>query len=103
MHRRTLADAELKARCRAQLTHLFGEQATTPIEDFIQDWAAEPFTATEADQAPPGWHGMHDLGNVFESVWKDRIRLIGSEAGGDQAGYMEGAILAVEKVLKRLA
>ncbi|HHH9650089.1 TPA: flavin monoamine oxidase family protein [Pseudomonas aeruginosa] len=97
--RRNLPVEGLKAHCREQLARLFGPDAAEPLEDHIQDWSAEPFTATEDDRIPPRWHGTHDLSGVLQSHWKGLIRLIGSEAGGAQGGYMEGAILAVDEAV----
>jgi monoamine oxidase len=101
-HRRAMDESDLKALCRAQLTRLFGEAAGHPVEDWVQDWSAEAFTATRDDQAPPRWHGVHDLSRAIDAPWHKRLRLIGSEAGGDQGGYMEGALLAVDAALRRV-
>jgi monoamine oxidase len=100
--REQFSDAELRALCRTQLIRLFGEKAGTPLEDRVQDWAADPLTATAADQTPPRWHSLHDLTKAFERPWVDRLALVGSEAGGEQGGYMEGALLAVDATLQRV-
>ncbi len=34
--------------------------------------------------------------------WGGRLALIGSEAGGEHGGYMEGALLAVDAALSRV-
>lgn len=101
-HRRALNEADLKALCRAQLTRLFGEAAGNPIEDWVQDWSAEALTATRDDQNPPRWHGVHDLSHTIDGPWRERLELIGSEAGGEQGGYMEGALLAVDAALRQV-
>ncbi|ROM87587.1 hypothetical protein BK652_00610 [Pseudomonas brassicacearum] len=89
----------LKALCREQLVRLFGEEAADPLEDFFHDWAADPFTATPDDQVSPGWHGRHELQCAPDAPWSEALRWIGSEAGGEQGGYMEGALAAVDKAL----
>lgn len=97
-----IGDAELRNLCRAQLIRLFGDEAETPLEDWIQDWAAEPFTATADDQMPPRWHSLYDLTNAIDRPWDGRLAVIGSEAGGEHGGYMEGALLAVDAALSRV-
>ena len=47
--RERLPEGVLLAACRVQLAHLFGEAAAHPLHEALQDWAREPFTATEAD------------------------------------------------------
>ena len=100
--RKQFSDTELRALCLAQLTRLFGGDAGTPLDDWIQDWAAEPFTATADDQAPPRGHRLHDLTNVIAPPWNSRLALIASEAGGEHGGYMEGALLAVDASLSQI-
>ncbi|MEP9316144.1 FAD-dependent oxidoreductase [Pseudomonas sp. LABIM340] len=100
--RRAMDAPALMAACRAQLVRLFGEAAAHPIDESLQDWAQEPLTATEDDQIPPRWHGLQDLTGLLDGHAQQRLRLIGSEAGGEQAGYMEGALLAVERAVQAL-
>ncbi|MFO7704451.1 MAG: FAD-dependent oxidoreductase [Halopseudomonas sp.] len=100
--RARLSASELKAACRAQLMRLFGEQAAEPIEDSFYDWAADSFTATEQDRVSSGEHGSLDAVFAFAAPWRDRVRMIGSEAAVEQGGYMEGALGAVERVLAEL-
>lgn len=100
--RQSMSTLDLKTLCREQLKRLFGEEAATPIEDFIYDWAKDPFTATDDDQVSQGWHGRHELSRSPNSTWHETLQLIGSEVGGDQAGYMEGALVAVETTLAGL-
>ncbi|THF25785.1 amine oxidase [Pseudomonas atacamensis] len=89
----------LKSLCRDQLVRLFGEKAARLVDDSIHDWSADPLTATEADQFPPTWYGAYDVPQIFEADWRERLVLVGSEAAGDQGGYMEGALLAVNAAL----
>lgn len=97
-----LTASEVKAACRAQLMRLFGAQAAEPVEDSFYDWAADPYTATDQDRVSSGGHGALDAGFAFPALWRDRVRLIGSEAAVEQGGYMEGALAAVDRVLAEL-
>jgi len=100
--RKSMHVSDLKALCREQLKRLFGDEAANPVEDFIYDWATDPFTATEEDQVSLGGHGRHELDRSPETPWSETFYLIGSEAGGEQGGYMEGALAAVDKALGEL-
>lgn len=99
--RGTVSESELKARCRSQLARLFGEEAGSPIEDHLQDWAKERFTATQDDQLAPTSHSSHELSAFQAALWEGRLNLISSEASAEQGGYMEGALLAVEKAVQQ--
>jgi monoamine oxidase len=101
--RQDMAASDLKALCREQLKRLFGDAAANPIDDYIYDWATDPFTATEEDQIAQWQHGRHELSRAHLSAWGETLHLIGSEAGGEQGGYMEGALEAVDKALSELS
>lgn len=47
--RRRLSEEQLMYQCRAQLTRLFGPEAASPYQEFVKDWAADPYTATPLD------------------------------------------------------
>ena len=96
----TGCDTDLKALCRAQLGRLFGDQAADPIEDYLYDWAADPFTATDQDQVASGAHGYLERSFSLAPPWEDMMRLIGSEATAEQGGYMEGALGAVDVAMQ---
>ncbi|MFJ4453159.1 flavin monoamine oxidase family protein [Pseudomonas sp. NPDC089392] len=97
--RASCGEQALKAACRAQLARLFGPQALDPMQDYLQDWAQEPHTATTRDHANGHEHAIASLANVFPTPWQACLRLIGSEAGSDQAGYMEGALHDIDALL----
>lgn len=78
-----------------QLAQLFGPQASRPQATLFKDWAADPFTATEADRRAAG----HPISNGLMSVpgeWGGRMLLAGTEAGRREAGYLGGAVEAAE-------
>lgn len=92
--RRSVSDEVLRAHCRAQFGRLFGEQAAAPKADFIKDWAADPWTATQADQDGLGQHGIAPVASVAEGVWRGRITGIASEWSPQFPGYVAGAVEA---------
>lgn len=81
-----LCDAAL-----SQLTRLFGPQAAHPIAFRLMDWAAEPFTATDADRQPPAGHPPYGAPELAETVF-DRLIFAGAEVSQRHGGLIEGAI-----------
>lgn len=92
--RRSLSEDTLRAHCRAQFSRLFGERAAAPLADFIKDWAADPWTATAADQDEPGQHGIPPPRAAAAGVWQGRLTGIASEWSPQFAGYVAGAVEA---------
>lgn len=85
--------ADLKAAAVQQLVRMFGEAARKPISVYLQDWAFEQFTSTEADRTS---HGGHSGGaGVSITEWDNRIVWSGTENAenhGHSNGYLEGAV-----------
>lgn len=92
--RRGISDDVWRARCRAQLARLFGEQAALPKVDFFKDWAADPWTATSADQYGPGQHGIAPSASATAGMWQGRLIGIASEWSPQFPGYLAGAVEA---------
>ncbi len=90
--RRSIPEDVLRMHCRMQLARLFGEQAGIPLTDFIKDWAADPWTATDSDQDATGHHGVAPAASVAEGLWKNRITGIASEWSQQFPGYLAGAV-----------
>lgn len=90
--RRGVSDEVLRSHCRAQLARLFGAQAAAPKVDFVKDWAADPRTATQADQDGPGHHGIAPTASVATGPWQGRITGIASEWSLQFPGYVAGAV-----------
>jgi monoamine oxidase len=78
-----------------QLGMLFGAEAARPREVIIQDWATDPFTATEADQANGNTHPDY-LPIALPAPWGERIIPAGAEMAPEFGGYLEGALAAAE-------
>ncbi len=91
---RRAALPELVAR---QLGTLFGAEAARPRAVVIQDWATEPFTATEADHANGNAHPDYRP-IALPAPWGERITLAGAETAPEFGGYLEGALAAAEAV-----
>lgn len=93
--------SRLKADAVVQLEKMFGSAAAAPLEMTLQDWSAEEFTATDADQItsqhppyglPPAMAELADKGLFFAST----------EMAPQFGGFIEGALEASREVLQQL-
>ena len=94
--RRALGREVVEAAAIAQLARLFGERAKRPVAVFLQDWAAEPFVATEQDRAFPGHHPAYGPAGDLGEAWCERLTLAGTEVADVGGGFLEGALVAAE-------
>jgi monoamine oxidase len=92
--RRSVSEETLRAHCRTQFARLFGERAAAPRVDVIKDWAADPWTATRADQDGQGQHGSAPAASATAGSWQGRLTGIASEWSVQFPGYLAGAVEA---------
>lgn len=92
----------LREHLIAQLVRLFGQDAATPSQLYVKDWAFDPFTSTQADQAPLYAHPTYGLPASMANVWGDQLHFAGTEVAPQFGGYIEGALEAAENVLGAL-
>ncbi len=85
----------------SQLSLIFGPAAAKPAAFFYQDWARERFTATEFDQPPMREHPDYQPPAGRSSIWDDTVRFAGTETAEDHGGYLEGALSAAERAVRR--
>lgn len=96
----TVSEAVLKNHCREQLVRLFGQDAAEPEAEYIKDWAADPFTATEFDL-------LQEVGHVTpeqlptRGEWSGEMTGIASEWSPQFSGYLAGAIDSASSGIKR--
>ena len=93
----------LRDQIVAQLVLLFGEAAAQPAQLFVEDWAADPFCATPADQEPLMAHPRYGLPAALARVWDGRVVFAGSEVAMEFGGYLEGALEAAQAALRQLS
>ena len=72
-------ERELRAQVTAQLARLFGAPALSPLHQYVKDWAADPYTATEADQHMLASHPSTGLTSASEPSWAQSLVWSGSE------------------------
>jgi monoamine oxidase len=87
----TVSEAVLKSLCREQLVRLFGQDAAEPEAEYIKDWAADPFTATEFDLLQEVGHAMPEQ-LPARVEWSGEITGVASEWSPQFSGYLAGAI-----------
>jgi len=78
-----------------QLERLFGPLAANPLDVFFQDWALEPFTATQQD-ALSGHHPDYGLTANIKAMKARGIYFSSTETASKSGGFIEGALEAAE-------
>lgn len=85
----------------AQLTALFGAQASTPASLIIEDWSRQPYTS------PPGVFQLNDY-QLFgsrvlrEAYWDSRLFFTSTETAVDSPGHIQGALSAARRTASAL-
>jgi monoamine oxidase len=95
-------ESAIRQHCLAQLTRLFGPEASAPVAAQFKDWAADPLTATEADGEAAG-HPEPQATPWFDRAWAARATMAGSETAREHPGYLEGALLAADDAVAHCA
>ena len=85
---------ELRTMAVAQLTRLFGELASIPVDVYMKDWAFDPYTSTEYDQEMLMFHPANNIVNVTGKSWDQQLIWSGSESADvhqHNNGFLEAA------------
>ncbi|MGO4908315.1 flavin monoamine oxidase family protein [Pseudorhodobacter sp. W20_MBD10_FR17] len=93
----------LRQHIIAQLTRLFGDQAATPTQLFVKDWAFDPQTSIGADLQPLTSHPTYGMPPTLTDLWANTVIFAGTEVAPQFGGYLEGALEAAENALLALA
>lgn len=101
-HRKGNAEA-LKEAIAIQLGLLFGEAAAQPETVMLHDWACDPHTAMELDQAPLNRHPVYGRPNALEKLWQGRLHFGSTEMGTQYGGFLEGALEVADELAATLA
>ncbi len=94
--RRDHADV-LEDAVREQLGKLFGPEACAAHTLLLQDWAAEPLTATALDEVPPAGHPAYGMPPALRDLWEGSLILASTEMAPQFGGFLEGALEAAEQ------
>jgi len=90
-------EEEIRSLAIAQLTRLFGESASKPVEVHMKDWAFDMHTSTSYDQEMQKSHPANDIVSVAENSWDQKLIWSGSESTdyrNHNNGFLEGALEA---------
>jgi monoamine oxidase len=94
--------AQIIEACIAQLVNLYGEQAGDYQYCDVKDWAQDRWVCTKTDISEPAAHPHIDLKPFAQQLTALNLCLVGSEFAECEAGYLEGAIEAVEVNMESL-
>ena len=87
---------ELKQACLNQLADLFGKSALQPEASYLKDWALDSWVATDRDVMEQPVHPDMNLALHAEELAELNLGFAATEVARDEAGYLEGALLAAE-------
>lgn len=93
---------ELKRACIKQLADIFGHDAYRFEKCFIKDWASDHDICTGQDQSEGSRHPQINMQICESALLGENLYLAGSEFAAAEAGYLEGALLAVNAAIKKL-
>lgn len=93
---------ELKQACIKQLADIFGHDAYRFEKCFLKDWAKDNDVCTGQDQSEGSRHPQINMQTCESALLGENLYLAGSEFANSEAGYLEGALIAVNSALKKL-
>ncbi|MFT6899383.1 MAG: monoamine oxidase [Paraglaciecola sp.] len=100
--RKKLGDKQLIDKCQQQLVTLFGQEALSPQASYLTDWSQDPWVATPEDIAESPRHASFNLHQYQAELSALNVYLMGSEFAQSEAGYIEGALMAVNKGMQEI-
>lgn len=93
----------LKLACLKQLEQLFGDQALTPQTTYLNDWATDPWVASPQDINESPRHAEFPLHQHEQELKQLNLHLVASEFAQSEAGYLEGALMAVDRSFEQIS
>lgn len=100
--REQIGAEQLKQACLNQLAKLFGDEARLATHVFLKDWAEDDRVATVADSREQTRHAYVPMQQFAQELNQLQLGLAGSEFAAQEAGYLEGAILASQAAVDRI-
>lgn len=101
--RAQMSSEATKQYCLQQLVTIFGEQALTPDQSYLKDWAMDTQVATPKDLLEAPAHPQLDLGAYHSWLTEMSLHFAGTEYAEMEAGYLEGALLSAQATAIALA
>jgi monoamine oxidase len=100
--RRKVTTEQLKQACIEQLAYFYGNDAYNATGYFIKDWAADPFVANVDDKMGQSHHPAFNFTAINPQFDRLNIHFVGSEFAKKAAGYLEGALNAVDEAINNV-
>lgn len=97
--RRQHGRAALENACLTQLTSIFGMEASKPRNMAMKDWAQDEWIVSEQDLSEASQHPVLNLAPWSAELSQLGLHLVSSEYASEEAGYLEGALCAVDAFL----
>jgi monoamine oxidase len=76
----------------AQLAHLFGASASTPLAYHEWDWAQDPLTSVPGDEQPPASVPLQGPALLRQPAWAGCLHWAGAETSASEWGRLDGAV-----------
>lgn len=99
---KALSKTQLETQCINQLRLLFGEQIDEYMACYVKNWSKDVFTATALDIQEPPCHPFFNLPSYQAELSQLSLSLVASEFAQHEAGYLEGALNAVDLAIEQL-
>jgi monoamine oxidase len=85
-----------------QLAAIYGPSTAEPKDIYYQDWAREPYTATQFDQPPMHEHPVYQPPAGQTAIWDGMVQFAGSETANQHGGYLEGALDSAQRAVNNI-
>lgn len=69
----------------------------SPLDLTLQDWAQNPFIATEKDYVSPRSHPAYGMPRDLTNLWSGDLIMGSTEMGRQFGGFLEGALEVAEE------
>lgn len=100
--RREITTDVLSHYCLQQLAQLFGKQALKPESYYLKDWTDNHWVCSKQDIGETLNHPAANL-VPFETEFTElQLRFASTEVAAQEAGYIEGALLAAEQAVQSI-
>jgi len=101
--RKQMTIDQLKSKCVQQLVSLFGLEAENPDVCYLTDWATDKYVTTLQDTVESPRYSEFSIRQHEEELLQLNLHLVASEVSQSEAGYLEGALSAADRVIEQIA
>ncbi|ATG77356.1 flavin monoamine oxidase family protein [Pseudoalteromonas sp. 1_2015MBL_MicDiv] len=102
LSRSEVTKEQLIQACVQQLSYFYGQDAKKATGYFIKDWAEDELVANEDDRTQSSQHPEFNFSGLGEQLSNLNIHFVASEFAKQEAGYLEGAINAVDEAINSI-